>query len=68
MPATLSPIEQELKVADAIEAAWCAWIVVLQPWERRFVLEHELEFHDLFASGEWGWADLVAELREHFSS
>jgi hypothetical protein len=57
----------ELTVADAIEATWCFWISALQHWERRFVLENELEFHDLFASGEWGWADLDATLKEHFT-
>lgn len=61
-------LEQELTVADAIEYAWGLWINALPHWERRFVLEHELEFHDLFASGEWSWADLTAEIRSHFAS
>lgn len=67
MPATLTPVEQQ-ELSDALEAAWCAWISTLKPWERTFVLANELEFHDLFASGEWGWADLAETLRERFAA
>jgi hypothetical protein len=28
------------------------------------VLAHELEWHDLFSSGEWTWADLEHEIAE----
>jgi hypothetical protein len=28
------------------------------------VFRHELEWHDLFSSGEWTWADLERELAE----
>jgi hypothetical protein len=64
MPAT---IEEELRAADSIEVVWGVWICSLKHWERRFVLENELEFHDLFVSGEWGWADLSEVLDEHFT-
>jgi len=57
-------VEEELRAADSIEAAWVTWIAALQPWERRTVFAHELEWHDLFCSGEWGWADLSAALSE----
>ena len=46
------------------EAVWVTWIASLESWERNLVLCHELEWHDLFSSGEWTWADLEHELAE----
>jgi hypothetical protein len=60
-------LETELRSADSIEAVWGTWICSLEHWERRFVFENELEFHDLFVSGEWSWADLNEVLNEHFT-
>jgi hypothetical protein len=49
---------------DGLEAEWVTWIGTLESWERNLVLRHELEWHDLFSSGEWTWADLEHELAE----
>jgi hypothetical protein len=65
MPPTL---QHELRAVDSIEAVWCVWISQLTPWQRRFVFAHELEFHDLFCSGEWSWTDLEDAIRRHFAS
>jgi hypothetical protein len=43
---------------------WVTWIGTLESWERNVVLAHELEWHDLFSSGEWTWADLEHEIAE----
>lgn len=64
--ATAVVASEQQTVEQAVESSWCAWINILTPWERRFVLANELEFHDLYASGEWGWADLNNALLEHF--
>jgi hypothetical protein len=50
--------------ADGLEALWVAWIGTLESWERNLVLRHELEWHDLFRSGKWTWADLEHEIAE----
>jgi hypothetical protein len=47
---------------DGLEAAWVTWIGTLVSWERNLVLRHELEWHDLFISGQWTWADLEQEI------
>jgi hypothetical protein len=47
-----------------LEAEWVTWIGTLESWERNLVLAHELEWHDLFSSGEWTWADLEREIAE----
>jgi hypothetical protein len=47
-----------------LEAEWVTWIGTLESWERNLVLRHELEWHDLFSSGEWTWADLEHEIAE----
>lgn len=57
-------VEEELRAADAIEAAWGTWINALRPHERKVVFAHELEWHDLFCSGEWSWADLAESVRD----
>jgi hypothetical protein len=49
---------------DGLEARWVTWIGSLESWERNLVLAHELEWHDLFSSGEWTWADLEREIAE----
>jgi hypothetical protein len=49
---------------DGLEAAWVAWIGTLESWERNLVLAHELEWHDLFISGQRTWADLEQEIAE----
>lgn len=49
---------------DRLEAVWVTWIGTLESWERNLVLAHELEWHDLFSSGEWTWADLEHEIAE----
>jgi len=49
---------------DRSEAAWVTWIGTLESWERNLVFRHELEWHDLFSSGEWSWADLEHEIAE----
>jgi hypothetical protein len=49
---------------DHLEAVWVTWIGTLESWERNLVLRHELEWHDLFSSGEWTWADLKHEIAE----
>jgi hypothetical protein len=49
---------------DCLEAEWVTWIGTLESWERNLVLRHELEWHDLFSSGEWTWADLEHEIAE----
>jgi hypothetical protein len=49
---------------DGLEAVWVTWIGTLESWERNLVLAHELEWHDLFSSGEWTWADLEHEIAE----
>ena len=51
-------------VDDRLEAEWVTWIGTLESWERNLVLRHELEWHDLFSSGEWTWADLEHEIAE----
>jgi hypothetical protein len=53
-----------LGAGDAMEAAWVTWIGTLRSWERNLVLRHELEWHDLFSSGEWTRADLEQEMAE----
>ena len=47
-----------------LEAEWVTWIGTLESWERNLVLRHELEWHDLFSSGEWTWVDLEREIAE----
>lgn len=47
---------------DSIEFVWCFWISVIDDVERRVVFRHELEWHDLFCSGEWSWADIFEEI------
>jgi len=49
---------------DGLEAVWVTWIGTLESWDRNLVLAHELEWHDLFSSGEWTWADLKHERAE----
>ena len=49
---------------DRLEAVWVRWIGTLESWERNVVLRHELEWHDLFSSGEWTWADIEHEIAE----
>jgi len=49
---------------DRLEAIWVRWMATLESWERNVVLRHELEWHDLFSSGEWTWADLEHEIAE----
>ena len=53
-----------LRAEDGLEAAWVTWIGTLKSWERNLVLRHELEWHDLFSSGKWTWADLEHEIAE----
>jgi hypothetical protein len=53
-----------LRAGDGLEAAWVTWIGTLASWERNLVLRHELEWHDLFSSGEWTWADLEHEIAQ----
>jgi hypothetical protein len=57
-------LAHNLGADDGLEALWVAWIGTLESWERNVVLRHELEWHDLFSSGEWTWADLEHELAE----
>jgi hypothetical protein len=47
-----------------LEAAWVTWIGTLRTWERNLVLAHELEWHDLFTSGQWSSADVEHEIAE----
>jgi hypothetical protein len=49
---------------ERVEAKWVTWIGTLESWERNLVLANELEWHDLFSSGEWTWADLEREIAE----
>jgi hypothetical protein len=51
-----------LRADDRSEAAWVTWIGTLESWERNLVFRHELEWHDLFSSGEWTWADLEKQI------
>ena len=51
-----------LRPGDRSEAAWVTWIGTLEAWERNLVFRHELEWHDLFVSGRWTWADLEQEI------
>jgi hypothetical protein len=53
-----------LGAADRLEAVWVTWIGTLESWERNLVFRHELEWHDLFSSGKWTWADLEHEIAE----
>jgi hypothetical protein len=53
---------------DHLEAVWVAWIGTLKSWERNLVLRHELEWHELFSSGEWTWADLEHEIAERIAA
>ena len=53
-----------LRAEDGLEGAWVTWIGTLESWERNLVLRHELEWHVLFSSGEWTWADLEHEIAE----
>jgi hypothetical protein len=53
-----------LAADERSEAVWVSWIGSLESWERNAVLAHELDWHDLFSSGEWTWADLEHELAE----
>jgi hypothetical protein len=53
-----------LRADDRLEAEWVTWIGTLESWERNLVLRHELEWHDLFSSGEWTWTDLEHEIAE----
>jgi hypothetical protein len=57
-------LARSLGTRDRLEALWVAWIGTLESWERNLVLRHELEWHDLFSSGEWTWADLERQLAE----
>lgn len=57
-----------LGAGDRLEAAWVTWIATLKSWERNLVLAHELEWHDLFSSGEWTWADLEHAIAETIAS
>jgi hypothetical protein len=52
------------RTEDGLEAVWVTWIGTLESWERNLVLRHELEWHDLFSSGQWTWADLEHEIAE----
>jgi hypothetical protein len=56
--------DTNLSTRDRVEATWVRWIGTLESWERNLVFAHELEWHDLFSSGEWTWADLERELAE----
>ena len=53
-----------LTAEDGSEAAWVTWIGTLESCERNLVLRHELEWHELFSSGDWTWADLEHEIAE----
>jgi hypothetical protein len=53
-----------LEADGGLEAVWVTWIGTLKSWERNLVLRHELEWHDLFSSGQWTWADLEHEIAE----
>jgi hypothetical protein len=57
-----------LRADDGLEAAWVTWIGTLESWERSLVLAHELDWHDLFISGEWTWADLEHEIAERIAA
>jgi hypothetical protein len=57
-----------LEADERLEAEWVTWIGTLESWERNLVLAHELEWHDLFSSGEWTWADLVLEIAERIAA
>jgi hypothetical protein len=57
-------LARTLGAGDGLEALWVAWIGTLESWERNLMLRHELEWHDLFSSGEWTWADLEHEIAE----
>ena len=52
------------RAGDRLEAMWVTRIGTLESWERNLVFAHELEWHDLFSSGAWTWADLEQELAE----
>ena len=52
------------RAGDRLEAMWVTLIGTLESWERNLVFVHELEWHDLFSSGEWTWADLEHEIAE----
>jgi hypothetical protein len=49
---------------DRLEAVWVRWIGTLESWERNVVLRHELEWHDLFSSGERTLAHIEHEIAE----
>ena len=53
-----------LSTGDGLEAVWVTWIGTLESWERNLVFAHELEWHDLFSSGVWTWADLERAIAE----
>ena len=53
-----------VRTGDGLEAVWVTWIGTLESWERNLVLAHELEWHDLFSSGVWRWADLERAIAE----
>ena len=57
-------MDTTLRTGDGLEAVWVTWIGTLESWERNLVLRHELEWHDLFSSGEWTLADLEHEIAE----
>jgi hypothetical protein len=57
-------LAHNLGATDRLEAVWVRWIGTLESWERNVVLRHELEWHDLFSSGEWTWADIEHEIAE----
>jgi hypothetical protein len=56
-----------LGAGDGLERAWVTWIGTLESWERNMVLAHELEWHDLFSSGERTRADLEREIAERIA-
>lgn len=49
---------------DSNEMVWAAWLACLPPWDRRTVMRFELEWHDLWCSGEWNWADLQHAIKD----
>ena len=57
-------LSHTLGANDHLEAVLVTWIRTLESWERNLVLRHELDWHDLFSSGEWTWGDLEHEIAE----
>lgn len=51
---------------DSLELVWWTWLQMLNRIDAasyHTVLNHELEWHDRFCSGEWSWPDLKEEIR-----